>query len=68
MGEQQTAPAWRDENLTILIPMAGAGSRFQQAELGLIQTRITIKRQSYQPCIAQITSRTRKHGQRGRRS
>jgi len=31
MGEQQSIPAWRDENLTILIPMAGAGSRFQQA-------------------------------------
>ncbi|MCH1612557.1 MAG: HAD-IA family hydrolase [Flavobacteriales bacterium] len=31
MGEQQTTPAWRDENLTVLIPMAGAGSRFQQA-------------------------------------
>jgi len=30
-GEQQSIPAWRDENLTILIPMAGAGSRFQQA-------------------------------------
>jgi len=31
MGEQQTVPAWRDETLNILIPMAGAGSRFQQA-------------------------------------
>ena len=31
MGEQQSTPAWRDENLTVLIPMAGAGSRFQQA-------------------------------------
>ncbi len=31
MGEQQTTPAWRDENLTVLIPMAGAGSRFSQA-------------------------------------
>ena len=31
MGEQQPTPAWRDENLTVLIPMAGAGSRFQQA-------------------------------------
>ena len=24
MGEQQSTPAWRDENLTVLIPMAGA--------------------------------------------
>ena len=31
MGEQQSRPAWRDENLTVLIPMAGAGSRFEQA-------------------------------------
>jgi HAD superfamily hydrolase (TIGR01509 family) len=31
IGEQQSTPAWRDENLTVLIPMAGAGSRFQQA-------------------------------------
>ena len=31
MGEQQTTPAWRDENLTVLIPMAGAGSRFAKA-------------------------------------
>ena len=31
MGEQQSTPAWRDETLNVLIPMAGAGSRFQQA-------------------------------------
>tara|TARA_R110000822_G_scaffold142006_1_gene279943 strand:+ start:795 stop:2162 length:1368 start_codon:yes stop_codon:yes gene_type:complete len=31
MGEKQSTPAWRDETLNILIPMAGAGSRFQQA-------------------------------------
>tara|TARA_R110000744_G_scaffold294066_1_gene404342 strand:- start:657 stop:2033 length:1377 start_codon:yes stop_codon:yes gene_type:complete len=31
MGEQQSIPAWRDETLNVLIPMAGAGSRFQQA-------------------------------------
>ena len=31
MGEQQTTPAWRDDKLNVLIPMAGAGSRFQQA-------------------------------------
>ena len=26
-----TAPKWKDENLNVLIPMAGAGSRFQKA-------------------------------------
>ena len=31
MGDKQTTPAWHDENLNVLIPMAGAGSRFQQA-------------------------------------
>ena len=31
MGNKQNIPAWRDENLNILIPMAGAGSRFEQA-------------------------------------
>lgn len=31
MGVTQTVPAWRDEKLNVLIPMAGAGSRFQQA-------------------------------------
>jgi len=31
MGAQQSIPAWRDETLNVLIPMAGAGSRFQQA-------------------------------------
>ena len=31
MGEQQSTPAWRDEKLNVLIPMAGAGSRFEQA-------------------------------------
>jgi len=31
MGEKQTPPAWRDETLNVLIPMAGAGSRFEQA-------------------------------------
>jgi HAD superfamily hydrolase (TIGR01509 family) len=30
-GIQQTVPAWRDEELNVLIPMAGAGSRFSQA-------------------------------------
>ena len=31
MGNKQNIPAWRDENLNILIPMAGAGSRFEAA-------------------------------------
>ena len=30
-GEQQLIPAWTDQSLNVLIPMAGAGSRFQQA-------------------------------------
>jgi len=31
MGDKQNIPAWRDETLNILIPMAGAGSRFEKA-------------------------------------
>ena len=31
MGNKQNTPAWRDENLNVLIPMAGAGTRFEQA-------------------------------------
>jgi len=31
MGNKQNTPAWRDETLNILIPMAGAGSRFEKA-------------------------------------
>jgi len=31
MGSKQKSPAWRDETLNVLIPMAGAGSRFEQA-------------------------------------
>ena len=30
-GQTIKSPAWRDETLNILIPMAGAGSRFEQA-------------------------------------
>jgi hypothetical protein len=30
MGDKQTTPAWRDETLNVLIPMAGAGSRFEK--------------------------------------
>ena len=31
MGSMSNIPAWKDEKMNILIPMAGAGSRFQQA-------------------------------------
>jgi len=31
MGQIQTKPKWVDNKLNVLIPMAGAGSRFQQA-------------------------------------
>ena len=31
MGKKQISPAWRDETLNVLIPMAGAGSRFEKA-------------------------------------
>ena len=31
MGKQQNVPAWSDETLNVLIPMAGAGSRFEKA-------------------------------------
>jgi len=43
MGEQQTTPAWTDENLTVLIPMAGAGSRFQQAGYTFPKPLIDVK-------------------------
>ena len=43
MGEQQSTPAWRDENLTVLIPMAGAGSRFQQAGYTFPKPLIDVK-------------------------
>ena len=31
MGKTNDSPKWEDKKLNILIPMAGAGSRFQQA-------------------------------------
>ena len=43
MGEQQSVPAWRDEALNVLIPMAGAGSRFQQAGYTFPKPLIDIK-------------------------
>ena len=42
-GEKQSKPAWRDENLTVLIPMAGAGSRFQQAGYTFPKPLIDVK-------------------------
>ena len=43
MGIKQSTPAWRDENLNILIPMAGAGSRFEQAGYTFPKPLIDVK-------------------------
>ena len=43
MGKKQTTPAWRDEKLTVLIPMAGAGSRFEQAGYTFPKPLIDVK-------------------------
>lgn len=43
MGETQSIPAWRDEKLNVLIPMAGAGSRFQQAGYTFPKPLIEVK-------------------------
>jgi len=43
MGETQTTPAWRDETLNVLIPMAGAGSRFEQAGYTFPKPLIDVK-------------------------
>ena len=43
MGEKQSIPAWRDENLNVLIPMAGAGSRFEQAGYTFPKPLIDVK-------------------------
>ena len=43
MGEQQSTPAWRDEKLNVLIPMAGAGSRFEQAGYTFPKPLIDVK-------------------------
>lgn len=42
-GMKQVSPAWRDENLNILIPMAGAGSRFEQAGYTFPKPLIDVK-------------------------
>jgi dTDP-glucose pyrophosphorylase len=43
MGEIQSTPAWRDEKLNVLIPMAGAGSRFEQAGYTFPKPLIEVK-------------------------
>jgi HAD superfamily hydrolase (TIGR01509 family) len=43
MGNKQTTPAWRDETLNILIPMAGAGSRFEKAGFTFPKPLIEVK-------------------------
>ena len=43
MGVQQTIPAWRDEELNVLIPMAGAGSRFSDAGYTFPKPLIDVK-------------------------
>ena len=43
MGEKQSTPAWKDEKLNILIPMAGAGSRFEQAGYTFPKPLIDVK-------------------------
>jgi HAD superfamily hydrolase (TIGR01509 family) len=43
LGEQQTIPAWRDKKLNVLIPMAGAGSRFEQAGYTFPKPLIEVK-------------------------
>lgn len=43
MGDKQTIPAWRDEDLNILIPMAGAGSRFEKAGYTFPKPLIDVK-------------------------
>jgi HAD superfamily hydrolase (TIGR01509 family) len=42
-GYTMKAPAWRDENLNVLIPMAGAGSRFAQAGYTFPKPLIDVK-------------------------
>ena len=44
MGDKQTTPAWRDETLNVLIPMAGAGSRFEKAGFAFPKPLIEVKK------------------------
>ena len=43
LGKKPLTPAWRDETLNILIPMAGAGSRFEQAGYTFPKPLIEVK-------------------------
>ena len=43
MGKQQNTPAWCDETLNVLIPMAGAGSRFEKAGYTFPKPLIEVK-------------------------
>jgi len=43
MGQKTSSPAWRDETLNILIPMAGAGSRFEKAGYTFPKPLIDVK-------------------------
>ena len=43
MGKTQSVPAWRDESLNVLIPMAGAGSRFKKAGYTFPKPLIEVK-------------------------
>ena len=43
MGEKSNSPAWRDETLNVLIPMAGAGSRFEKAGYTFPKPLIDVK-------------------------
>ena len=42
-GQNMKVPAWRDETLNVLIPMAGAGSRFEQAGYTFPKPLIDVK-------------------------
>ena len=44
MGDKQTTPAWRDDKLNVLIPMAGAGSRFESAGYTFPKPLIEVKK------------------------
>ena len=52
MGINQPIPAWRDETLNVLIPMAGAGSRFEKAGYTFPKPLIDVKGQ---PMIQVVT-------------
>ena len=44
MGDKQITPAWRDDKLNVLIPMAGAGSRFESAGYTFPKPLIEVKK------------------------